>query len=407
MKDSSILFSNKKYNEENQNLAKEKTKDVLERFNKWTVSFKYLLDQDEVDDLFSDQAAVADSVIMHEEERVSKYQRLLLEVEKKSVLRKQSLLAQKQKTNNKIVIDLINKHEENFRAFLEKKEVEELIKFPSSYAEFLAFAYTDGITINKIHDVVIKNTALADSIIALVNNPTFCHSINKTAKNIRDLKTAIGFIGIERCKMLLPVLMLKPLLKWNDSNTKLITPKIWQHAILTANATKKRLEDAGFKYPEEGFAIGLIRNIGHFIIMNYFTMTFEKTMEEIITYYRDNGMREEFYACADITPKLRFLPSLLSDVSEDLTRKIVNNIDWGHRPYLREAIIQDIDDTPVRERSLHSVALMQGRSFSIHHLMTKSNAFLKPYANVFFAHCLLSKDAQKGIASSNPGLLNK
>lgn len=407
MIEGNVLFSNKKYGKKDREIAKEKSKVVIERFNKWIVSFKYLLAQGEVDELFSDQSAAADSVIMHEEERVSKYQRLLLEVERTSVLRKKSELAKKQVLNHKIVLDLIDKHEENLNEFIATKEINELIKFPKSFDEFISYAYTESININKIYETVRKDTSLSESIISLVNNPSFCDSINKQVKNISDIKTAIGFIGIDRCKLLIPVLMMKPLLRWNDQNIKLIVPKVWQYSILTANASRKRLLDSGYKNPDEAFAIGIIRNIGHFIILNYFSQTFEKTMEEMITYYRDNGMREEYYACADITPKLRFLPKMFFELSDSLTRRIVEKIEWGHKTHLRHALLEDIDNVPVTERSVHGVALMQGRYYSIFNLMNASKVFQKPYATVFFADCLLSKNDQREISESNPGILNK
>jgi hypothetical protein len=407
MTEKNILLSNKTYSEKDQQIAKKQSHAINQRFNKWLVSFKFLLDQTEVDTVFSNQSESCETIILSEKERVSKYQRLLLDVEKSSVIKKQSELAKKQQFHENIVKDLVSEHEKIFKQFIDSKEITELLKMPYGLSDFISFAYSESVTVTKIHDVVYTNLSLSETILSLVNNESFCKSINKPLKNIRDVKTAIGYIGVDKCKVLVPVLMLKPLLKWNDRNIHLIAPKIWQQAILTGNVTKKRLSDAGYKEPDEGIAIGLIRNIGHFIINNHYTRTFEKTMEKMMINYRENGLMEEYYACANIIPKMTFLPEMLGKLSEDLTTEIINNINWGQKNHLKIALLDDINDVPVLQRSTHGIALMQAKAYTSYNLMSKSKAFVAAHSNALFAHCLLSKDDQKEITKSSPGLINK
>lgn len=407
MTDISDIISNKKYGEKDQEVAKKHSAAINERFNKWLVSFKFLLDQEEIDDIFSGQSEACDSIIVCESQRVSTYQRLLLDVEKNSVIKKQTELAIKQKLNNEVVKQIVAEHKQIMTDFIQGKEIDALIKIPHGFGDFVSFAYSESITITKLYEVVYSNSTLNEAILSLANNPSFCESIGKPVKNIRDTKTAIGFIGVDKCKILIPILMFKPLLKWTDTNTKLISPKIWQHMILTANATKARLAESGYKNPEEGIAIGLIRNIGHFIINNYFSLTFERTMEKMMTKYREKGLMEEYYACADISPKLSFLPEMLGELSNKLSLEIIHKIDWSNKIHLKNALIEDIEDKPVLERSLHGAALMQGRTYSVFNLMSKSKAFVDAHKTPYFAHCLLSKDAQKSISRSNPGIINK
>jgi len=66
----------------------------------------------------------------------------------------------------------------------------------------------------------------------------------------------IGIIEIENCRRLFPVLITKPLLRWIDSNSKLISPKLWQQLIVIANVTRMRLASARYKEPDEDVLLG-------------------------------------------------------------------------------------------------------------------------------------------------------
>ena len=176
--------------------------------------------------------------------------------------------------------------------------------------------------------------------------------------------------------------MTKPLLKWADSNTKLIAPKMWQHAITMANVTRMRLSDAGYKEPDEGVLLGMLRGISQFAICNHFTNCYDDALELVMTRFREMiSARSILHALMSATP-WNFCLLYSREWEKRLTQRIVDYIDWGPRNlHLKNALLEDINDVSVYERSLHGVALGQARSYAIYDMMKKSNAFLtiKPH----------------------------
>ena len=198
--------------------------------------------------------------------------------------------------------------------------------------------------------------------------------------------------------------MVKPLLRWDEPTTKLIAPKLWQHMILTANVTRFRLEEAQVRSPEQGVAIGILRTISQFAIVNNFPMMFEDALVERMQFYRDKNLREEYYACAEIKPIMSILPDVIIGLEKSLTRKVVEFIDWSPtNVHLKNALIEDLEDTPMLERSPYGVALAQAQAYSIYDALERSNVFVEKHKPFWFANVQMPPDALKAIRSSHPG----
>lgn len=398
------VFSDKRYTKEAQAAASEISRQVNSRHAKWMVSLQYLVNQDDVDHVLSRESEFCETIILYEKERVTDNQRLLLNCETDKVLERRAENIVKQQRHQKI-LELVQKTAENvMESRFEKMEIERLLNLHSGFADFASFAYTPTLNFQKLGSLAILYNSLGTNILELVNNTQFCKQMGKTPRKISDPKTAIGFIGVDNCRMLYPVLMTKPLLKWADSNTKLIAPKMWQHAITMANVTRMRLSDAGYKEPDEGVLLGMLRGISQFAICNHFTNCYDDALELVMTRFRENDQREEYFACADVSYSMEFLPTVLERWEKRLTQRIVDYIDWGPRNlHLKNALLEDINDVSIYDRSLHGVALGQARSYAIYDMMKKSNAFLTDQAPYWFAHMQMDGKILKSIGARNPG----
>ncbi len=241
-------------------------------------------------------------------------------------------------------------------------------------------------------------------MIDLCRNPKFCERMGKSGRSFSDTKMAIGLLGIENCRLLLPILMVKPLLKWDDPSTKLIAPKLWQNMILTANVTRLRLLEAGIKSPEQEIALGILRTMSQFSIVNNFPLIFEDALVERMQFYREENRREEYYACAEIKPTMGVLPEALMRLEKALTRKIVEHIEWcPNNIHLKHALLEDLDDTPVTDRSPYGVALPQGQAYSIYDALERSHVFVEKHKPFWFANVQMPPDALKTIRDCHPG----
>ncbi|MDG3088317.1 HDOD domain-containing protein [Vibrio hannami] len=400
------LFSSKRYNAQAEEVARKITSKTNERFATWLVSMKYLVDQDDVDSVLSLQGKYCDSVIFEEHERVTENQRILLQCEKQRVMERQAQVEERQQVLDKVVTRVAITTEKMLVDRLSDMEVPKLLWGFPDFGHFASFAYSASLNFSKLGSLTTLSHSLRGAVLELVGTAKFCEALGKSPKYTNDPKVAIGMIGIDNCRKLFPVLMARPLLRWADNNTKLIAPKLWQHMVVTANVTRMRLHAAGYKEPDEGIFLGVIRSIAIFSVVNYFNQIFEDSLVEVMQNYREKEEMDEYFACSEVKPTMSVLPRAIYKLEKKLTRNIVEHIEWDQRvAHLRMALMEDLDDVPILERSVHAVALGQARAYSIYDLMQRSNAFVEKHKPFWFANVQLDGVALKEIEKSNPGRL--
>jgi len=400
------LFSVKRYDLKAEQAAKKISEQTNQRHFKWIVSMKYVVDQSDVDSLLSLQGEYCDSVIFGETERITENQRILLQCEKQRVVERREQIEERQLVLDKVVKRVAVTTEKMMIEKLSQMDVPKLLWGFPDFGHFSSFAYSASLNFSRLGTLTTLSHTLKNSVLDLVGNANFCQLLGKYPKHTNDPKVAIGYIGIDNCRRLFPVLMARPLLKWADKNTKLIAPKLWQHTVVTANVTRMRLEHAGHKEPDEGVLIGTVRTLALYAICNYFSQMFEDSLVSVMQSFRDNDQMEEYFACSEVRPTLSVLPNVLFKLDKVLTKTIVDYIDWGARgQHLKNALLEDINDVPILDRSVHGVALAQARAFSIYDTMQKSNAFVGKHAPFWFANVQIDGASLKKVKSNSPGKL--
>ncbi|MFC1235786.1 HDOD domain-containing protein [Vibrio sp. F74] len=400
------LFTSKRYNAEAESVARKITEQTLIRHAQWLVSMRYLVDQADVDTILSAQGEYCESVIFEEKERITENQRVLLQCEKLKVIERQERLEERQFILDKVVTRVAMKTERLMIEKLSTLSVDRLIWGFPQFDHFSSFAYSASLNFSKLGSLTALSQSLKSNVLDLVGNSKFCELLGKLPKHTNDPSVAIGYIGINNCRRLFPVLMAKPLLRWSDKNTKIMSPKLWQQLIVTANVTRLRLVKAGYKEPDEGILLGTIRSLAQIAICNYFSQFFEDALVGVMKECRENEDMESYFACAEVKPTLAVLPNVIYKLDRLLTERIIQHIEWDQRVlHLRGALLEDVSDTPILKRSLHGVALGQARAFAIYDMLDRSSAFVDKHAPYWFANVQLDGEALDALKNSNPGKL--
>ncbi|WP_317715213.1 HDOD domain-containing protein [Vibrio sp. TH_r3] len=364
------------------------------------------MEQSDIDTVLSAQGEYCDPVIFEEKQRITENQRVLLQCEKLKVIQRREQIEERQLILDKVVTRVSMKTENLMIERLVSMSVPKLLWSFPAFEHFASFAYSPTLNFSKLGTLTTLSPSLKSNILDLVGNAKFCELLGKMPKHINDPQMAIGIIGIENCRRLFPVLMAKPLLRWADSNTKLIAPKLWQQLIITANVTRMRLAAAGYKEPDEGVLLGVIRSLSQIAICNYFSQIFEDALVSIMKECRESDDMESYFACSEVKPTLSILPNVIYKLDRVLTKNIVEHIEWDPKvSHLRSALLEDASNKPILERSLHGVALGQGRAYAIYDMLQKSSVFVESHTPYWFANAQLDVKALRQLKNSSPGKL--
>nr|MCG6314182.1 hypothetical protein [Vibrio vulnificus] len=112
------------------------------------------------------------------------------------------------------------------------------------------------------------------------------------------------------------------------------------------------------------------------------------------------------YACAEVVANMSFLPKIIFELEGQLAKRVLESMDWpANAMFIKNAVIEDIDNVPVEERSIVGAALAQGRAFSIYDGLQHSNAFVEKHKPYWFAQVQMPGTSLKDIQARMPGRL--
>lgn len=380
---------------------------VEARFNRWLISPEYKLEQSTVDTLLSLENKYCDSVIFDESDRISRNQRILLRCEQDRVNAHREKVVAKQQTLRYVVDDVSNAATALMLEKLQGTLISTLFSELPDYNQFASVAYTPSLNFSKIHQVLDTSKLLSSNLIEFVSNPEFSEKYGRKSKVILDPKVAAQQVGIDNCRLLFPLLMSQKLIKWNDANIKHITPKVWQHLVVTSNATRIRLQDTSIKDPNVGILLGVLRVLPLFLICNHFSSIFEDALVKTMLGYREaSDKHDEYYACTEILPNTQFLETMVDQLDLKLLKNFVEFIDWSPgNQFIKEALLEEVNDIPVLERTVYGAALAQGRKFSIFEALDNSELFNVKHRPYWFSTVQMSITTIEQMQSRVPGKL--
>ncbi|MDH5888921.1 hypothetical protein [Vibrio splendidus] len=402
-----MLLAHKNYTPEVIEISRKVSINVEARFNRWLISPEYKLEQSTVDTLLSLENRYCDSVIFDESDRISRNQRILLRCEQDRVNAHREKVVAKQQTLRYVVEDVSNAATALMLEKLQGTLISTLFSELPDYNQFASVAYTPSLNFSKIHQVLDTSKLLSSNLIEFVSNPEFSEKYGRKSKVILDPKVAAQQIGIDNCRLLFPLLMSQKLIKWNDANIKHITPKVWQHLVVTSNATRIRLQDTSIKDPNVGILLGVLRVLPLFLICNHFSSIFEDALVKTMLGYREaSDKHDEYYACTEILPNTQFLETMVDQLDLKLLKNFVEFIDWSPgNQFIKEALLEEVNDIPVLERTVYGAALAQGRKFSIFEALDNSEFFNVKHRPYWFSTVQMSIMTIEQIQSRVPGKL--
>ncbi|MEZ9476506.1 hypothetical protein AB4283_23600 [Vibrio splendidus] len=402
-----MLLAHKNYTPEVIEISRKVSINVEARFNRWLISPEYKLEQSTVDTLLSLENRYCDSVIFDESDRISRNQRILLRCEQDRVNAHREKVVAKQQTLRYVVDDVSNAATALMLEKLQGTLISTLFSELPDYNQFASVAYTPSLNFSKIHQVLDTSKLLSSNLIEFVSNPEFSEKYGRKSKVILDPKVAAQQVGIDNCRLLFPLLMSQKLIKWNDANIKHITPKVWQHLVVTSNATRIRLQDTSIKDPNVGILLGVLRVLPLFLICNHFSSIFEDALVKTMLGYREaSDKHDEYYACTEILPNTQFLETMVDQLDLKLLKNFVEFIDWSPgNQFIKEALLEEVNDIPVLERTVYGAALAQGRKFSIFEALDNSELFNVKHRPYWFSTVQMSITTIEQMQSRVPGKL--
>ncbi|WP_108652608.1 hypothetical protein [Dongshaea marina] len=223
--------------------ARQAEQKICQRFRHYLIGQKHQLAADELDDGLA-LNEIEDQEQVEQEQQESE-ERILLDVEKARVAREEAQKQQREKevkaaSNlihhklNELIIHSFHDHHRLLRSTL---------RLDTSALDLLALIAEPFPRLSVLASVVEVNQEIRRRILYLVANQRFMKQLGHSPRQSNSLQTAMGLIGIEVLKLIIPAMLFKYRIRMYSSNTPQMGPKLWRYLLTTGQSVSFLLKE--------------------------------------------------------------------------------------------------------------------------------------------------------------------
>ncbi|WP_372625328.1 HDOD domain-containing protein [Arsukibacterium sp.] len=199
-----------------------------------------------------------------------------------------------------------------------------------SYHQVLDILAHKAVTINQLDPLISQVDWLKEDLLKLVNQPQYR---NRTASGslIKDVRTALRFLGVESLQLIIPVYGMRRCLPHATDPFVGFKTRLWDYTLACAIAARRLAEDSA-ELPYAAFCIGLFHPLGHIVVTRNYLRTYQQTKQEELLKARDERNNELTDALDGLEPDASFLSNSLLEFADILSADIISRWSLQHLP---------------------------------------------------------------------------
>ena len=179
-----------------------------------------------------------------------------------------------------------------------------------------------AVTISQLENCIGKVGWLKEDLLKIANQPQY----KKKATSgvfVKELKTALGMLGIESLKQLIPLLALKRCLPHATDPFTRFKHNIWEYSLSIATAAQRLAEERG-DHAFVAFCAGLFQSLGHFVVTRTYLRTYQQVKQTALLQARDARDTELTDALDSLDADPSFLTSCFQEFSSIISADLVS-----------------------------------------------------------------------------------
>lgn len=189
------------------------------------------------------------------------------------------------------------------------------------FPEVLDALSAKAVTLSQLDALISKLDWLKEDLLKLVNQPKYR---NKTpsANFIKDVKPALGLIGIESLKQILPLLALRRCLPHATDPFTSFKTNMWQYSLSVATAAQRLAEETGDNQ-FVAYCAGLFNSLGYLVVTRNYLRTYNQIKQEELLKARDSRDTQLSDALDGIEADGSFLISCFQEFASIISADLV------------------------------------------------------------------------------------
>ncbi len=259
-------------------------------------------------------------------------------------------------------------------------------------------------TITRVEPMVAAMPWLQNELIRMVNGPKFRRTDGKGgAIKIDSLRMAIGRLGLENLKLIVPCLAMRRYMPMVTDPYPDLKKQLWKLALGTANACKE-IATHHRADSTHAFILGMFSQLGSVAVTKLYFRHFDVIHREALIEAHDAKDRDRYGLLTQITPSADHLTSLISRLAPGLSQRLIGHMGFK-RIFIQHAIEEVVAGTPVSARSPLANCLVQGRAYCHFRMLRGAKLITTDEAKRYLTAMSLPNEALLALKSVNLAVL--
>lgn len=312
--------------------------------------------------------------------------RILLDVEKERVMREKADQRLKDKRNallmryfQQSLLKVVNaKLEDNETVILEQLQLRE------STTELLKKLLAGEPRYSILATLLDQNVNTRKRLLSLVCSEDFMSELGRSPREVRDVQSAIGLIGTDVLRYLVPAILFKYRINAYSQHNALFAKKLWRYEMTLGQSCTALMITEGYRRPYEGMLLSAMVNFAYVASYQQYLSSFEVVRTACLDQAREKGEKLKHDFFYDIQTDAASLQALLvSQSSLKLSLSLSEVLFAKSFPHLVHALREEVEGTPFEERGKVGQVLFKAVRFAKFDQLRASRLFkaewLEPY----------------------------
>ena len=305
-------------------------------------------------------------------------QRILLDVEKERVKREQADRRLKEKRNalltryfQQLLLKVVNEKLENSENVINNQ-----LQLRESTLELLKKLLAGEPRYSVLASLLELNIATRNRLLFLVSSEHFMGELGREPRNVRDIQTAIGLIGTDVLRFLVPAILFKCRINAYSQHNILFAKKLWRYEMTLGQTCTALMQQANYRRPYEGMLLSAMVNFAYVASYQQYLASFEVVRTACLDQARDKGEKDRHDFFFEIQTDSASLQALLvSQANLKLSLSLSEKIFQKEFPHLVNALKEEVEQLAFEKRTVVGKILFKAVRFAKYDQLRASRLF--------------------------------
>jgi len=253
---------------------------------------------------------------------------------------------------------------------------------------------------STLADLLDLNPSTRNHVINLVANDDFMALLGKSKYVVQDARGAIGMIGIDTLRYLLPCLIFKYRINAFNQHNRFFAKKLWRYQLTLGQACTSLMKEDGYRKPYEGQLLSAMANFAFAASFQQYLVSFDSVRKNCIAEAREKGEKIKHDFFFELKSDPASLQALLIAKSDLKMSALLFKEAFPKRfIHLFNALSEEIDNIDFDARSKLGKILYQAIHFAKYDQLRASRLFkpewLEEYLSLAHIDSAVFKDLSR------------